>query len=724
MKKQLFTKFLFGLMAIAVLSCVEDDDFNLIDVGIGQDPIVNGRLTSISAVQELFVADQVTTIEDDIAIEGYVISSDEAGNFFEELFIQSSADGNDESNRGIRVSVNVRSLFGQFEVGRKVFVELEGLAIGEDGGVLTIGKPDGNEVGQIEESEINSRIKRSTEVATITPKEVTLSQLTDQDLYTLITLPSVQFTESEIALTYAGEETDEFDGERTLESCSMDGGSIKLFTSTFADFKSLDLPDASGSITAVYSKDFFGEENILTIRSTEDLDFSGERCEPSLLNPNIEATTTFDAIRDAFINSGGDEYVEFSPDASELIIEGYVISSDEKGNLFEEIYVQNTPGTQDLGANDPRLGFRISVNARDTYQTYEVGRKVYIRLNGLAVGRDGGVVTIGYPNVSEVQEIPESLMTEFVVPGEEIATLEPLIGTTVDFDEDDLGTLVQLENTQFLLEELGLTFSGEATDEFDGERTLESCGDDGGSIQLFTSTFADFSLLTLPESSGTITALYTRNFNNSQSILVINDPDTDISFAGERCDPPILDCGVAAGEGANTLFSEDWESFGSGDVSGNGWTNYAQAGSQLWENYSSGGTNASLGVSARVGSFRSGDESTIVWLISPAVDYNAQDGEVLTFQTSNSFADGSELEVLFSNDWDGTTAGITNATWSLLSQAGVVSDDQFFGDWVTSGNVDLSCAEGTGYVAFKYTGSGNEDFDGTYELDEINITAN
>jgi hypothetical protein len=37
--------------------------------------------------------------------------------------------------------------------------------------------------------------------------------------------------------------------------------------------------------------------------------------------------------------------------------------------------------------------------------------------------------------------------------------------------------------------------------------------------------------------------------------------------------------------------------------------------------------------------------------------------------------------------------------------------------------VNLSAYAGTAFIAFKYTGSGNVYFDGTYELDNITIIA-
>ncbi|MDB4242155.1 DUF5017 domain-containing protein [Polaribacter sp.] len=83
--------------------------------------------------------------------------------------------------------------------------------------------------------------------------------------------------------------------------------------------------------------------------------------------------------------------------------------------------------------------------------------------------------------------------------------------------------------------------------------------------------------------------------------------------------------------------------------------------------------------------------------------------KTLQFQTSNSYADDSTLALLFSNDWDGTTSGIETATWGVMYDSGLI---------------DLSCGEGTTYFAFRYTGSGNENEDGTYELDNIIISAN
>jgi hypothetical protein len=267
------------------------------------------------------------------------------------------------------------------------------------------------------------------------------------------------------------------------------------------------------------------------------------------------------------------------------------------------------------------------------------------------------------------------------------------------------------------------TFAAEDDDQFDGERLLESCAN-GASVILSTSTFSDFKSLLLPVNRGSIDAVLTRDFFDDFYTIYINSPEA-LNFNDDmRCDPIEISCGLATTIGTSNLFMDNFETqTNNTPVSGNGWTNFTAAGSRSWQVYTSTGSNPSLGKSVRIDSFGSNDASTIGWLITPPIDLDAQDGVTLRFKTSNSFSDGSTLDVLFSKDWDGTTAGIANATWGIIADAYVTQDSDAFGSWFPSGNVDLSCETGTIHIAFKYVGSGQSTFDGTYELDDVSIDA-
>jgi hypothetical protein len=439
---------------------------------------------------------------------------------------------------------------------------------------------------------------------------------------------------------------------------------------------------------------------------------------------NITGTViTISALNDLLVqeqNNNGNPVLTFQQD-SDLYVSGYVISNDATGNFFEEIIIQDE-------ASSPNAGVKVLVDVNPLYITYEFGRKVFVKLSGLTVGLDSGVLSLGIRNGSSLENIAEAQMFDYLVRDNVVAEIVPMPIGIADFSDSKTNLYVRLNDVQFNRNEvLGddrKTYAAEPDDQFDGERILESC-ETGASTVFSTSTFADFKGVLLPQGRGTLDGILTKNFFGEEFNVVINSP-VDINFDNtERCDPNEVDCGIAATTGANVLFSDFFETQTTGQaITGNGWTNYIEAGSQNWEAYFDDGTNASLGISARIGSFNSGDASSIGWLISPAVDFEAQDGETLNFKTSNSFADGSTLEVLFSNDWDGDINTIATATWDVVSAATIVEDGQFFGDWISSGNVDLSCVTGNGYIAWKYTGSGVAAFDGTYELDEIQIKSN
>lgn len=412
--------------------------------------------------------------------------------------------------------------------------------------------------------------------------------------------------------------------------------------------------------------------------------------------------------------------VSYTFNDNDEYITGYVVSSDEAGNFFEELIIQDN-------FENPTIGIKLLIDVNPLFTKYEVGRKVFIKISGLSVGITNGVLSIGALNGTEVDKIPSGSETEFILRSNDVETIVPLPLSISGFSSDKTNMMIALEDAQFNRNQVinnPLTYAAEGSDEFDGERTLESCAS-SGTVVFSTSTFSDFRGLLLPNGRGSINAILTKDFFGEVFNLSINTPE-DINFDSDamRCDPIEISCGLAPSAGSNNLFEDDFESQSTNSlISGNGWTNFIEEGTEGWEAYSSGGTNASQGVSARVGAFGSGDASTVAWLITPQIDLDANPGVTLQFETSNSFSDGSTMDVLFSNDWDGTEAGITTATWGILSDAYVTDDDDFFGDWFESGIVDLSCADGQIHVAFKYVGSGNSDFDGTYELDFVSIDA-
>ena len=57
--------------------------------------------------------------------------------------------------------------------------------------------------------------------------------------------------------------------------------------------------------------------------------------------------------------------------ASDLVMKGYVTSSDATGNFYKEIYLQNDP-------TSPSDAIRVLVDVSDSYNMFNLGREVYI----------------------------------------------------------------------------------------------------------------------------------------------------------------------------------------------------------------------------------------------------------------------------------------------------------------------------------------------------------
>lgn len=429
----------------------------------------------------------------------------------------------------------------------------------------------------------------------------------------------------------------------------------------------------------------------------------------------LETNTTLSSVL-GMMSQGKGEVVTFKDD---LVLAAYVVSCDEAGNFYKELIIQDKP-------ENPSAGIAVQINLASSFGTYDFGRKVYLKLRGLSVGQKNGVAVLGVANGKQIEQIPLARIQDFISRSSEVAEIKPLPVRAVDFTDRMENLYVQLDDVQFSKYYIGSvhaqTFAGEANDEFDGERQLESCSGDFP-VVLSTSTYANFKALKLPDNTGSVRGILTRDYYDKFFTIYLNSFE-DIKFTRRaRCDVATFDCGLAGKPGRKVLFAEEFTGTNNKPVSGKSWTNHIQEGSRAWEVFTATGANATLGKSARVRPAGSGDYKTVSWLITPGIDFNLQEGEVLNFKTSTSFANHSMLEVLFSNDWDGTVENFERATWKILSAAYIADRADFFGDWMSSGNVDLSCATGMGYIAFKYKGSDTPYYNGIFELDDIFITA-
>ena len=284
---------LITFLAITNFSCVQDDDYSIpqsIGLEENQDliqlieQINTGEvdLMTISQVKSFFVNGEVTLIESNIAVKGYVVSSDMTGNFYKEFYMQ---DEPSNPTAGIKVVLNQVDSYNQFNIGREVYIKLQNLYIGETNsgdGVVAIGgslNQYGDEVESITENMAAETILRSSNTAEIIPLSLNLSQINDSHIGTYVQAENVQFPNTLSGLTYVNP-YDDYDTQRDLESC-VDSGFIKVETSAYASFQDNLLPtEGSGSLSAVVTRSYDGDDRVMMLNSIDDIMFDSSRCDP------------------------------------------------------------------------------------------------------------------------------------------------------------------------------------------------------------------------------------------------------------------------------------------------------------------------------------------------------------------------------------------------------------------------------------------------------------
>jgi len=233
---------------------------------------------------------------------------------------------------------------------------------------------------------------------------------------------------------------------------------------------------------------------------------------------DLQANASFADVKKLYTG----ETVQIQED---LIIEGYVISSDVAGNFFGVLHFQDVP-------IHPTEAFQIEIDLRDSHLFFAVGDNILMKLKGLYLGKSKGVYKLGgiftsFGNVS-VGRLPSNAVFEHVfVSCDDRQAIVPTIVALPELSATNANTLVQLDEMEFSLDELGLSF---AVDREETIRLLVACDD--AEIEILNSGFSDFQGALLPEGSGSITGVLIQE--NNDFYMQIRNLD-DIRFTKERC---------------------------------------------------------------------------------------------------------------------------------------------------------------------------------------------
>lgn len=433
---------------------------------------------------------------------------------------------------------------------------------------------------------------------------------------------------------------------------------------------------------------------------------------PQLQTPSVEIDGNMTSIAAVKGNFNFETSEIYTFQNTNTWFEAYVISSDVAGNFYKKLVLQDKP-------ENPTSGIQILLDDNSLFETYNFGRKIFVKLDGLSLGFNNGVLQLGIQNRGDVVAIPNSLIDDHIVRSEITAEIKPLQVKIADFSSDMRNLYVKIDHVQF---EKSLVRNGELfsfasnpVDQYDGARQLVSC-ETGETTFLSTSTFSNFKMLLLPQGSGSIEGVLTRDFYDENYVLIVNTPDK-IEMNGDRCDPHYLDCGNTISEGSKVIFFENFD----------GVTSQTTLNSRHWTNVNvSGGeskfkpTLASGNRVLRISAYNTNESPMQVWLVSPPVTLDNSTDEVLSFDLLASYDNSMILKVFVTKDFTGDPK---TAEWIPLDANIPLGPSNTYSEIFKTSKIDISCLEGMVWIGFQYLGA-DPDKSTTYDLDNIKITGN
>lgn len=247
-KNSLLIIALIGLFA----SCVNDS----FDTPV-QEVCRNPDLTKTKTIAAIYASataiTQTYTIND--IIEGYVISSDEGGNFYKSMYFQ-SLDG----SKGFNLSIDEVNVYTKnLQPGKKVFLKLKGLAYANPisfarGLVFGATPTDIYAVDRLSGLVYSDYLIASCDIVSedAIVHKITLDQASsDTFLNTLVEFDNVEFVGESIGGTYDINRHDSYDSSIYVENGRA---SLAVRTSRFANFAGYLVPVGSGKIRGVLTK--------------------------------------------------------------------------------------------------------------------------------------------------------------------------------------------------------------------------------------------------------------------------------------------------------------------------------------------------------------------------------------------------------------------------------------------------------------------------------------
>lgn len=171
--------------------------------------------------------------------------------------------------------------------------------------------------------------------------------------------------------------------------------------------------------------------------------FTGEYQDPQkqyiYTDADFDEFTSIADVKAMYAANGSKPYLV----REKCVIKGQVTTSDQVGNLYKSLYIQ-----------DETAGIEIKIGKNGLYNEYKLGQWIYVDCEDLTIGDYNGMINIGYADPTgeyETGYLEHSYIIDLhVFKGEYGDPVKPVVVKEADLHKEvNLGRLVTIENLKY-----------------------------------------------------------------------------------------------------------------------------------------------------------------------------------------------------------------------------------------------------------------------------------
>lgn len=311
----------------------------------------------------------VEVIDND-TISGIIVGDDKSGNIYKEIFLQDAAGG-------ISIQLDGASLYGNYPVGRKLFIVCKGLYVGSKNGLIQLGESStalANTIAGIPASKFGDYIIKDSlygraYVDSNLAKKITYSQMGIAYQSMLIRMDHIEIDSGNLKSLYSDISLQKNSFKiRVGPGCGV-ASSAFLYNSPYSDFAGQRVPQGSGTLFSIYVP--YDTDTELIIRDPGDAKLYSPRC-----NAGAIPVISLASLRQLY--QGSDVTLDSN------LVKGIVISDAANANIAKGNMV----------IQDGTSGIDLFFGSTTSVDGFKLGDSIVVNVTGAKLTSYNGLMEV------------------------------------------------------------------------------------------------------------------------------------------------------------------------------------------------------------------------------------------------------------------------------------------------------------------------------------------